>query len=61
LGGGIGEQPERILKVEHHEFHESNGHQGLGSCHLRRRGGHRCRLAFGSIAIAIARESVEAG
>ena len=42
-------------------FTSSNGHQGLGSCHRRRRGGHRCRLAFGSIAIAVARESVEAG
>ena len=60
-GGGISEQPKRNLEAEHHEFHESNGHQGLGSRRRRRRGGHRCRLAFGSIAIAIARESVEAG
>ena len=51
-GGGISEQPERNLKAEHHEFHESNGHQGLGSRGRRRRGGHRCRLASGGIAIA---------
>src|SRR5260370_40202387 len=46
-------EQERILKAEHNEFHEPNGHKGLGGGGGRpRRGGHRCRTAPGGIAIA---------
>src|ERR1700722_2655380 len=49
------------LKAEHYEFQGSKGRKALGSRGRRRRGRRRCGLAFGSIAIATARESVEAG
>src|ERR1700687_1621962 len=42
----------RILKAEHNELHESNGHKGLDSRGMRRRGGPRCRVASGGIAVA---------
>jgi hypothetical protein len=51
LGGGI-VNSEWILKAEHNEFHDSNGHKDLGSRGRHWRGGHRCRAALGGIAIA---------